>query len=118
MQIQRRKSFLYYIMMALSILAVCGGCAATMSATGANTGVYSYIRGELKRTYALTYEESINACKASLAYLKMPLEEFHQKGVTTVIKARRSDGHSLGRQPFAWREKRCLLFSSPSFLAW
>jgi uncharacterized protein YceK len=93
MQIRRRKlSPLSFSMMTLSVLTVCCGCAATMSATGANTGVYSYIRGELKRTYAATYEASIDAGKASLAYLKMPLEEFHQKGVTTVIKARRSDG--------------------------
>jgi hypothetical protein len=92
MQIQRRKLPHHNITVILTLLAVCCGCAATMSATGVNTGVYSYIRGELKRTYAATYEASIDASKASLAYLKMPLEEFHQKGVTTVIKARRSDG--------------------------
>jgi uncharacterized protein YceK len=91
MQKRLKNRYLFYII-SLIVLAVCCGCAATMSATGTNTGIYSYIRGELKRTYAAPYEESINASKASLAYLKMPLEEFDQKGTTTIISARRSDG--------------------------
>jgi hypothetical protein len=70
----------------------CFACAPTMTAPTTNTGAFSYLRGELKRAYQNPYEETITACKASLAYLKMPQEEFHQKGVTTVIKARRSDG--------------------------
>lgn len=80
-----------YLLMAMTILG-CYACAATMSATGTNTGVFSYIRGELKRPYPATYEQALKACKESLAYLQMPMEEFHQKGVTTVFKARRSDG--------------------------
>jgi hypothetical protein len=63
-----------------------------MAAPGTNTGVFSYIRGELKRAYPAAYEQSLTACKESLAYLQMPMEEFHQKGATTVFKARRSDG--------------------------
>jgi hypothetical protein len=90
MQIQLSKTHPFIVI--LAALTMCCGCAATMSATGTNTGVFSYIRGELKRPYAATYEEAIAACKASLVYLKMPQEEFHQKGVTTVLKARRSDG--------------------------
>ena len=90
MQIRQRKAYLSVL--ALAALTLCWGCAATMSATGANTGVFSYIRGELKRTYPAPYETAIAAGKESLAYLKMPMEEFHQKGVTTILKARRSDG--------------------------
>ncbi|MEJ2641714.1 MAG: DUF3568 family protein [Desulfosarcinaceae bacterium] len=92
MQNRLRKGYRTCLTVSLAALTVVCGCAATMSATGTNTGVFSYIRGELKRTYPASYEEAINACEASLAYLKMPREEFHQKGTTTVIRARRSDG--------------------------
>jgi hypothetical protein len=89
MRIRQRVSNL---LMLMTILFGCCACAATMSATGTNTGIFSYIRGELKRSYPTPYEQTLTACKESLAYLQMPMEEFHQKGVTTVFKARRSDG--------------------------
>jgi hypothetical protein len=90
MQITRYNACI--LVMALFALLGCFACAPTMTAPTTNTGVFSYLRGELKRAYPSPYEETITACRASLAYLKMPQEEFHQKGVTTVIKARRSDG--------------------------
>ena len=80
------------VLIVMAILFGCYGCAATMSATGTNTGVFSYVRGELKRTYPTAYEQTLEACKESLTYLQMPMEELHQKGATTVFKARRSDG--------------------------
>jgi hypothetical protein len=79
-------------MMALAAVMGCYACTPAMTAPNTNTGIFSYMRGELKRIYPTPYEEAIDACRESLALLKMPQEEFHQKGVTTVIKARRSDG--------------------------
>lgn len=89
MRMRQKASYLLFVM---AILLGCYACAATMAAPGTNTGVFSYIRGELKRPYPATYEQTIKTCKESLTYLQMPMEEFHQKGVTTVFKARRSDG--------------------------
>ena len=90
MQIRSPKPHLP--LLALAALVCCLGCAAAQSAPGTNTGIFSYIRGELKRAYSAPNEEALEACRAGLAYLKMPHEEFHQQGVTTVLKARRSDG--------------------------
>ena len=87
-----RPRQVHQLVLALIVLMGYYGCAATMTAPTTNTGVFSYIRGELKRTYPVPYDEAIDTCRTSLAYLKMPQEEFQQKGVTTVIKARRSDG--------------------------
>ena len=89
---QSQLTLLRHIGLILIIILSCYACAPAMTAPTTNTGVFSYIRGELKRIYPHPYEDTIEACRSSLAFLKMSSEEFHQKGVTTVIKARRSDG--------------------------
>jgi len=68
------------------------GCAAFLVGAGVGAGTFSYVRGELKRTYEAEYNRCIEAGKETLEALKMPLEESLADGLKTILKARRADG--------------------------
>ena len=68
------------------------GCAALVVGAGVGAGTFSYVQGELKRTYAAEYNQCVEAGKATLEALKMPLEESLANGLKTILKARRADG--------------------------
>lgn len=67
------------------------GCALVVVGAGVGIGAYSYVKGELKRSYPDGYEKTVAVCKATLEQVKMPLEETLSDGFETTLKARRAD---------------------------
>ncbi len=68
------------------------GCAAVIVGAGAGAGVYTWVKGELIRSYAKDFTQTENATIQSLDYLRITIDEKTQTGSETVIKARQSDG--------------------------
>jgi len=76
----------------LVALLFTAGCAAIVVGAGAGAGVYTWIKGELIRSYAKDFTHTENAAIQSLDYLKITIDEKNQTGSETTIKARKSDG--------------------------
>lgn len=76
----------------LATLFLTAGCAAIIVGAGAGTGVYTWVKGELIRSYANDFTHTENATIQGLDYLKITIDEKTQTGSETVIKARQSDG--------------------------
>ena len=76
----------------LTCYIVMTGCAVFLIGAGVGAGTFSYVRGELKRTYEAEYNQCIEAGKETLEALKMPLEESLADGLKTILNARRADG--------------------------
>jgi len=76
----------------LVALLFIGGCAAIVVGAGAGAGVYTWVKGELIRSYAKDFAHTENATLQSLDYLKIIIDEKAQAGSETTIKARQSDG--------------------------
>lgn len=80
------------VMTVLVALMVSGGCAAVIAGAGAGAGVYTWIKGELIRSYDNDLAHTENATIRSLNYLKISIDDKNQTGSETTIKARQSDG--------------------------
>ncbi|MBC2711624.1 MAG: DUF3568 family protein [Desulfosarcina sp.] len=76
----------------LFALLFTAGCAAIVVGAGAGAGVYTWVKGELIRSYAKDFVHTETATIQSLDYLKITIDEKNQKGSETTIKARQSDG--------------------------
>ena len=76
----------------LFALLFTAGCAAIVVGAGAGTGVYTWVKGELIRSYANDFTHTENATIQSLDYLKITIDEKTQTGSETTIKARQSNG--------------------------
>lgn len=72
--------------------ALASGCAAVVIATGAGTGAYTYINGELVRSYPATYSRTMEVCTQLLNDLNMPVKEQASDGPRTTIATERKDG--------------------------
>jgi hypothetical protein len=79
-----------WILIPLSAVTV--GCAALVLGTGAGAGAYSYVQGELIRTYPAGYADTMTACTQILEDLGMPVTQRRSDGEQTIISAERKDG--------------------------
>jgi hypothetical protein len=68
------------------------GCAALVVGAGAGTGAYTYVNGELVRSYPATYTRTMEVCTQVLNDLSMPIREQTSDGVRTTIATERKDG--------------------------
>lgn len=68
------------------------GCAAVVIATGAGTGAYTYVNGELVRSYPAPYSRTMEVCTQVLKDLNMPVKEQTSDGPRTTIATERRDG--------------------------
>ncbi|MBI9082425.1 MAG: DUF3568 family protein [Desulfobacterales bacterium] len=68
------------------------GCAVIIAGVGAGAGVYTYVRGELKRTYPVTVAPALKASLAALDDLKIQIDRKQSDGIVDTIEAKRSDG--------------------------
>ena len=79
----------------LVILVLCAwlasGCALLVGA-GAGAGAYSYVNGELARTYAAPYRQTLDVCTTLLQDLAMPVREQTSDGTATTLTSERKDG--------------------------
>ncbi len=71
------------------VLITCAGCAALVA--GAGAGVYTYVNGELKRTYNAPFDKAVNDSLAVLQELKITYLDKRTSGITTTIDAEQSD---------------------------
>jgi protein-L-isoaspartate O-methyltransferase len=76
----------------LGLLLLTTGCAALVVGTGAGVGVYSYIEGELRRTYPADFSPALEATEQALESLKIRVESKTSDGITTLFKTKRTDG--------------------------
>jgi hypothetical protein len=76
----------------LLALLYTGGCAAIVVGAGTGAGVYTWMKGELIRSYAKDFAQTENATIQSLDYLKIAIDEKTQTGSETTIKAHQNDG--------------------------
>lgn len=84
--------------MALIYWGLVSGCAALVVATGAGTGAYTYINGELKRSYPTPYTRTMEVCTQILNDLNMPIKAQSSDGVRTTIATERKDGTPMTLQ--------------------
>ncbi len=69
------------------------GCPVLIAGAGAGAAAYTFVEGELVRTYQAPFDKAINAAKETLTDLKMNIvEEPAGDAIKSVIKAERSDG--------------------------
>jgi DNA polymerase III sliding clamp (beta) subunit (PCNA family) len=68
------------------------GCAALILGTGAGVGAYSYVSGELERTYRAGFQQTLEATESILTDLNMPILEKTTDGTQTKISTERADG--------------------------
>lgn len=76
----------------LFALVLTTGCAALVIGAGAGAGVYTYVKGELIRSYAKDFTHTQDATLQSLNYLKITIDEKNQGSSETSIKAHQNDG--------------------------
>ena len=67
------------------------GCAALVIGAGAGAGSYTYLNGELTRTYPTSYSRTLEACTRLLDDLGMPILSQTSEGVQSVIETKRKD---------------------------
>ena len=70
-------------------LITCTGCAALVA--GAGAGVYTYVSGELKRTYNAPFDKAVSDSLAALKELKITYLDKRSSGITKTIDAEKSD---------------------------
>lgn len=78
--------------LAISTCAVAVGCAAFVIGAGAGAGAYSYVQGELIRTYPASYTTTMDVCTQILEDLGMPVKDRYSDGERTTISSERKDG--------------------------
>ncbi len=73
-------------------MIVTAGCAALVVGAGAGAGAYSYVQGELIRSYPAAYTEVMRVCAQLLQDLEMPVQATRSDGDQTIITTERKDG--------------------------
>ena len=68
------------------------GCAAVIIGAGVGAGTYTYLKGELKRSYNAKFDRTLNVCLNILNDLDQPVLEKTTDGEKTIIQSKRKDG--------------------------
>jgi len=79
----------------LGLLAGCvfmAGCAVVVTGAATGVGVYSYMDGQLIRTYQAPFDQTNQACIESLKSLKITLTHEKSDGMHTTLTGKRTDG--------------------------
>ncbi len=84
-----RKFTALFMLLCYCVLA---GCAAVVIGTGVGVGTYTYLKGDLKRTYNSKYDRTLAACVDILKNLGQPILEKTTDGTKTTIKTKRKNG--------------------------
>ena len=82
------------VVAAVSLLSIwlLSGCAAVIVGAGVGAGVYTYIKGDLKRSYEVKFDKALKVCIGILEDLDQPIIEKTTDGEKTTIKTKRKDG--------------------------
>lgn len=68
------------------------GCAAVIVGAGVGAGTYTYIKGELIRSYQAEFDKTLQICLDILEDLNQPVIDKTTDGEKTTIKTQRKDG--------------------------
>ena len=68
------------------------GCAAVIVGAGVGAGTYTYIKGDLSRSYPVKFDKALNVCISILDDLNQPIIEKTTDGEKTTIKTEEKDG--------------------------
>jgi len=68
------------------------GCAAVIIGAGVGAGTYTYIKGELQRSYPAKFEKTLRICVDILNDLDQPIIDKTTDGEKTTIRSQRKDG--------------------------
>ena len=68
------------------------GCAAVIVGAGVGAGTYTYIKGDLKRSYQVKFDKALSVSISILEDLNQPIIEKTTDGEKTTIKTKRKDG--------------------------
>ena len=68
------------------------GCVAVIIGAGVSAGTYTYIKGELKRSYQAKFDKTLQICIDILDDLNQPIIDKTTDGETTTIRSKRKDG--------------------------
>jgi len=68
------------------------GCAAVIVGAGVGAGTYTYIKGDLKRSYPVKFNKALDVCISILDDLDQPIVEKTTDGEKTTIETKRKDG--------------------------
>ena len=84
------KLSVWFLLLSFLTLA---GCTAAMNAKEADPEVetYSYLTGNLTRTYLAEYHDAVRAVRSTLEKLNIPITDTMGDGLKTEFKARRAD---------------------------
>jgi len=68
------------------------GCVAVVVGAGVGAGTYTYVKGELKRSYPAKFDRTLQVCVDIINGLDQPILEKTTDGEKTTIKTKRKDG--------------------------
>jgi len=68
------------------------GCVAVIIGAGVGAGTYTYIKGELKRSYQTKFNKTLQVCIDILDDLNQPIIDKSTDGEKTTIRTKRKDG--------------------------
>ena len=68
------------------------GCVAVIIGAGVSAGTYTYIKGELKRSYQTQFNKTLQVCIDILDDLNQPIIDKTTDGEKTTIRSKRKDG--------------------------
>ena len=84
-----RKLIVVFLLLISWMLA---GCVAVIVGAGVGAGAYTYVQGDLKRSYPVKFDKALNVCTSILEDLDQPIVEKTTDGEKTTIKTKRKDG--------------------------
>ncbi|CAB1064244.1 hypothetical protein D1BOALGB6SA_9036 [Olavius sp. associated proteobacterium Delta 1] len=68
------------------------GCVAVIIGAGVGVGAYTYIKGELKRSYPAKFDKTLQVCIDILDDLNQPIIDETTDGEKTTLRSKRKDG--------------------------
>jgi hypothetical protein len=68
------------------------GCIAVIVGAGVGVGTYTYVKGELKRSYQAKFDKTLQVCIDVINDLNQPIIEKVTDGEKTTIRTKRKDG--------------------------
>lgn len=70
----------------LSLFLLCAGCAAAVAGVAAGAGVYTWLEGNLVRSYQTEYERTASAAAEALPAMDVPVYETLRSGLSTTLR--------------------------------
>ncbi len=85
----RRKITAALLLLSIWLLT---GCVAVIVGAGVGVGTYTYIKGELKRSYHAKFDKTLQVCIDIIDDLNQPIIDKTTDGEKTTIRTKRKDG--------------------------